>query len=567
MNSENFENVKVGDIVLKVISSWGCKVVHPLVCTYVCGNSRYFNYANDLDNTDYCCNGYVIHNIQEFIFSNIYQTGVNYFDIKDEFSIGMAENGVHFQLEHNTINTWVEDHEQGTTTLNISPNKYEICDKCGGFKKIGHDCRNCLVFAIKPYDYKGYTIQLDKPSRTNKGEEDLFIGFELEFEMTNTKRNAKEKLALKIKELLPNFVLECKRDGSLNNGFEVLSQPIHINRINTPWYTNRIKSLFDLLKEEGCVAEDTCGLHFHLSNAGLGDIRRTQNNMLLLTDTLQEYIKRWSNRLTVPKAVYREEEGYDEDDCCFEVSDDEYGYGYGRNVFNYCRFVNDNFWTDTDEQRASWYDRHEVSHYNGVNIENTNTTEFRFFSSTLDEFEFMTDVNLLMAITRICKKESVNRIRVSDIINKVSSVYRERLMTQVMCLGLDRIVYDYDVEKVAEKEKTDIVGNMWNLLCEIENYVHDNFHEDVFFRRWLLNMGLHSNIFGVQCEISKYKIKPSANKKSVLKRNWKDMIALSTSLISYLNQPTTSIIINTKNEKPTQVTEFIKLLESVESVR
>lgn len=557
----DFENIKVGDIILKSMTSWGVREVYPLVCTCVCGKSKYFNYANDLYNTDYYCNGFVIHNVQEFTFCSIATTNLTYFDHPDgEYVFGDK----HIKIEDGTMYTWSDSYEDRKITIPFK-NDAEICEKCGGLKKMGYECKNCMSFAIKPYDYKDYEIVLDKPSRTNKGEEDLFIGFELEFEMTNTKRNAKEKLALKIKELLPNFVLECKRDGSLNNGFEVLSQPIHINRINTPWYTNRIKSLFDLLKEEGCVAEDTCGLHFHLSNAGLGDIRRTQNNMLLLTDTLQDYIKRWSNRLTIPKATYRsDDEDYDEDcdDCCCG----EYDY-YDRDLFHYCKFINDNFWTDKQEQRASWYDRHDVSHYNGVNIENTSTTEFRFFASTLDEFEFMTDINLLMAITRISKKDTINRVSVEDIINKVSSVYRERLIGQVESLDIHKIIYDYDVEPIGEEQVEDVATKMGNAVLGLEKYILDNFRDDVFFRRWFMNVGLTGNIFNVLCEISKYKQNPNGNRKKAVKGAWKDMVGSTECVITYLKQPTTSIVLNTKNSKETEFNELISLLESVTNVK
>lgn len=559
----DFNNIKVGDIILRGYSSWGCRLVEPMICTVVSGKSRYFQAPNHLDSSDYCCEGFVIHSVDECYFSNISITNYNYFNLDN--NVEFVDNNINMIVNGDKTISWWTGYENDKRTHTINNDNYEICNKCGALKKKHSNCANCVAFAIKSYDYKDYEIQLVKPSKMNKGEEDLFIGFELEFEVKNTKKHAKENLALQIKELLPNFVLECKRDGSLNNGFEVLSQPIHINRINTSWYINRIRTLFKLLKDNDCEIEDTCGLHFHLSNKGLGDIRRTQNNMLLLTDTLQEYIKRWSNRLTLPKATYVADEDYEYDDEC---NDCEWEEPYSpRDLFHYCRFINDMFWSDESELCASYYDTHDISHYNGVNIENTNTTEFRFFASTLDEQEFMTDINLLMAITRLCKKENVNRVSVADIVNKTSSVYRERLVNQVESLGLDTMVYDYDVEPRTGERNTSVVDNLIDVCRKLDKLVNYELEEDFFFRRWLYDMGFNSSIFNTLCGCVKYKTKASSQRKNDLKHQWKQLCDVSTSIVAYLKEPSSIIIINTKTSKPNEINQLIELFEDVKNVR
>jgi hypothetical protein len=96
------------------------------------------------------------------------------------------------------------------------------------------------------------------------------MGFELEVEVGD---QDKEVVAYDLVEFLDSVGLKnrfyMKHDGSLRNGFEVVSHPATYSI----WKTQQIPELLKWLVRRGCLSHDpgTCGLHVHLSRAFFSD--------------------------------------------------------------------------------------------------------------------------------------------------------------------------------------------------------------------------------------------------------------------------------------------------------
>jgi hypothetical protein len=127
-------------------------------------------------------------------------------------------------------------------------------------------CHSCWeeTRCIHPYDYSPLLNFEGTPW------DNLFMGFELEIEVGDQDR---ELVAYDLVEFLDSVGLKnrfyMKHDGSLQNGFEVVSHPATYSI----WKTQQIPELLKWLVQRGCLSHDpgTCGLHVHLSRAFFSD--------------------------------------------------------------------------------------------------------------------------------------------------------------------------------------------------------------------------------------------------------------------------------------------------------
>jgi hypothetical protein len=127
--------------------------------------------------------------------------------------------------------------------------------------------------------------------RGGRGTEALFFGFELEIE-TEACPKTREELSEDVKSLAP--FCYCKRDGSLSCGFEVVSHPM-----SWKWIKRNKAKLLKLLghlDKAGAKSYDTttCGLHVHVSKAGLG--RSVLESMLKFVFGNPEFVHKLSRR-------------------------------------------------------------------------------------------------------------------------------------------------------------------------------------------------------------------------------------------------------------------------------
>ena len=145
------------------------------------------------------------------------------------------------------------------------------CGSCGSqiWDDGDHECEDSYR-VIKSFDFRpvgGFTFHGEHPH-------DLHMGFELEVESMD---NSVYDNASAVNNVLARdnrgFL---KQDGSLSDGFEIVTQPHTLEEYmtNFPWY------LVDDLRRNGFRSwdTDTCGFHIHVSRKAFGWQRRGEFN-------------------------------------------------------------------------------------------------------------------------------------------------------------------------------------------------------------------------------------------------------------------------------------------------
>ena len=244
---------------------------------------------------------------------------------------------------------------------------YVSCDRCGRFilSEYAHYedddedipyCATCYQEAtwIHSYNYK--------PDPVFHGAGDRFFGVELEVD------NGGEihANARRIIELAGDRIY-CKHDGSLNEGFEVVTHPMTLDYHCTqmPW-----KGVLDTLKEMGYRSHqtDTAGLHIHINRTSLGTTYDEQDDtisrILFFFEKHWNELVKFSRRTGGQLARWADRYGYKESPK--DILKTAKG-GYGR--------------------------------YAAVNLCCENTLEFRIFRGSL---KYNTLIAALQLVNRIC---------------------------------------------------------------------------------------------------------------------------------------------------------------------
>lgn len=201
---------------------------------------------------------------------------------------------------------------------------------------------------IKKHDYKPTPDFQGNGSKVNP-----YMGFELEIENKSNKNT--ETMA----ENFINFLGEksdlfyLKNDGSLTNGFEIVSHPMTLAAHREIDY----KKILTYLSSEGFRSHDTstCGLHVHISKKWMTDGHKTRlGQFFVLYRSMLERLAR-------------------------------------RSESQWCRFVD----KDLKDKAALTSSREK---YEAINWKNRDTVEIRIFKGTLKPETFLASLELVQAI-------------------------------------------------------------------------------------------------------------------------------------------------------------------------
>lgn len=247
-------------------------------------------------------------------------------------------------------------HNDNTYYLN-DDDDYPYCLDC---------CETIRNSSIKSYNYK--------PEPIFYGSGNLFMGVELEID----KGGEYDKHASNILDVANRSCehIYCKHDGSINNGFEMVSHPMtfdyHLNTMN--WH-----EVFDTAIEMGYRSHQTktCGLHIHVNRSAFGKDYETQEEVIGRIVFFVE--KHWNELLKFSRRT--------------EANINRWASRYGIS-------------TTAKDTYKNAKDKH-CGRYVAVNLENYNTIEFRIFRGTLNHKTFIATLQL---IDEICK----NAIHLSD---------------------------------------------------------------------------------------------------------------------------------------------------------
>ena len=228
---------------------------------------------------------------------------------------------------------------------------YPYCREC--YERVGES-------TIKVYKYK--------PEPIFYGSGNLFMGVELEIDKGGESCEAAREF-LDIANCRNNRIY-CKRDGSIFNGFEIVSHLMtldyHVNSMN--WRDIFAKSL----KMGYCSYNaESCGLHIHVNRSAFGkdkeDREEAIGRVVFFVEKHWNELAKFSRR--TKKSLYRW-------------------------AAKYATISN-----TTEETYKKAKDK-RLGRYTAVNLENSDTIEFRLFRGTL---RYTTFIAALQLVDEICR--------------------------------------------------------------------------------------------------------------------------------------------------------------------
>ena len=220
------------------------------------------------------------------------------------------------------------------------------------------------------------------PSEIEQKENNLYIGFELEFDYTKRVLSPTDKKRV-VKDnnniLRSSEYLYYMLDGSVRNGLEMISQPSTykfylLNR-------NNFENVFNSVKSHGYVASSACGLHFHINKDFFSSDLTSDEYYSSLQKLLTIWDKFWPDLVKLskrtPQKLYRWAGKYN-------ISPNS--------IVD--KIVDCNV---RGERNPSF------SKYMAVNLNHNDTIEFRIFSSTLDLDEFYAMLKFVVNVAYTAK--------------------------------------------------------------------------------------------------------------------------------------------------------------------
>lgn len=206
-----------------------------------------------------------------------------------------------------------------------------------------------------------------KPEPIFYGEGDRYFGVELEIDGAGeVSSNAQQLLNI---ANVPLELAYCKHDGSLDDGFEIVTHPItlELHMIFMPW-----QNVLNAALELGYTSHRarTCGLHVHVNRNTFGQKEEQQDiciaRVLYFFEKHWEELLKFSRRTELQLKRWAARYGYKEQPM--EILDHaKKGYGGGR--------------------------------YSCINLQNRDTIEFRIFRGTL---KYSTLIATLQLVNRVC---------------------------------------------------------------------------------------------------------------------------------------------------------------------
>lgn len=191
------------------------------------------------------------------------------------------------------------------------------------------------------------------------GTGDYFLGVELEMEMNDySKKNMVYKELHRLLHTNKNFVLE--RDGSLNYGFELITQPHTYEKLLTT-----LKVVEEIPNVS--AKSSRCGMHVHISRKAFKE-ELEQGTLILICMHLQNYFKKFSERKS----------------------------------YDFCRlYLRGATFRDIDSWNKVFSNRSERRMF--VNLTNNQTVEFRIFQGSTDYKTIVANVQMVVILQKLVR--------------------------------------------------------------------------------------------------------------------------------------------------------------------
>lgn len=202
----------------------------------------------------------------------------------------------------------------------------------------------------------------------------LFLGIELEVD--NGDYNDREDTAIDMKECMPSNFITMERDGSLDSGFENITQPATLEYHKS--IEEDYKDMFEVAIKNGFRSHNTstCGYHIHFNRSFFG-----ANEEECVARLLYLVEKFWVNLVKFSRRNYN-------------------------NLERWAKKYEEDVDTVINKMKNRNLDR-----YYAVNLTNRNTIEFRMFRGTMNIETFFATMELVDNIVKLCKDKTTNEIQ------------------------------------------------------------------------------------------------------------------------------------------------------------
>lgn len=228
------------------------------------------------------------------------------------------------------------------------------------------------------------------------------LGFELEVDCGSSNKRNNVKTARGLCEAcgLSDDEMRFAHDGSLNYGFECISQP---HTIKAFWDKRESwEKMLKYLLDNGYRSHDvgTCGLHVHVSRGMFGATKKTQDTAISKIYTF--FDENWEDIVKVSR----------------------------RSSFHYC---NKNMLSSSEYEYVEngittkydcWKKRSKIQGGHGVALNNANhnTFEYRLGRGTLNAWSFFAWIDFVLCITKNAKRITVGKVESNDLLSWLGGI-------------------------------------------------------------------------------------------------------------------------------------------------
>ena len=257
-----------------------------------------------------------------------------------------------------------------------------------------------------------------KPEPVFFGDGKLYMGIELEVDDAGED----EEYAGEIYNTanLTADHLYLKHDGSLYNGFELVSHPItmeyHKNKM--PWSSILSRAIHMGYRSH---QTDTCGLHIHINRSAFGDTYEEQESVT--ARLIFFYEKFWAEILRFSRRT--------------EEQANQWASRYG-GVISTCKNS-----LDTAKKAG-------LGRYTAVNLTNEATIEFRIFRGTLRYETFMATLKFTHCLCRLAMKLDDEQFQSVTWLQFVSGIDKNEYPELINYLKIQRLYINEPVEGTEE---------------------------------------------------------------------------------------------------------------------
>lgn len=281
---------------------------------------------------------------------------------------------------------------------------------------------------IKNYNYVPKEFVFHKL----RNEEELYLGVELEIDCGGENEVNARFVYEYMNSQIKRENVYCKHDGSLRDGFEIVTHPCTIEYHKELAY----EGLFKELTKRGYRSHDaaTCGLHVHINRDYFG-------------------IKKLEQDLNISKLLYLFEKYWDK----VELIARRKSNGYAR------RFL-----LEEDETPLDLYAKSkEADKYGAINLKHKNTVEIRIFKGTLKVDTFYNTLEFVKVMAQMAKEVDIYEIQFITW-DKIKSRFSENLNQYIV--EREETVKKEDKEKVSEmisnRRMDDSLSSYLSSYCE-----------------------------------------------------------------------------------------------------